>query len=121
MRMLTAKVALLATLVAGISVGAETPSLEALGVQLRAMRDSAASGPARAACAADLRSLIGVHQDRLRAALGEPDFIDLVTGEWAYLLSSPRPPTVLGGGHPELHLQFDAARRVVDAQCHRAR
>lgn len=117
----TRQLVLLATLSACAGTGTAASLLDSLGTELRALRALPAGEATHAACPEHLEALRGIHQSDVRSALGSPDFIDAAQSRWTYVLSSPRKGNTLGGGHPELHLAFDAAHTVVDARCVRAR
>src|SRR5262245_3939780 len=111
----------LLALVAIAAANAQTPaSLESLAQQLQQLRGLERGSPSRASCPEDTSALVGLSQDAVRHALGEPDFVQ-GPGKWTYFLSSPLRQGQLGGGFPELSFTFGAQALVAEVTCHYAR
>jgi hypothetical protein len=94
--------------------------LESLAQQLRQLRALERGAPSRAACPEDTGAFVGLNQDVVHRALGEPDFVQ-GPSKWTYFLSSPLRQGQRGGGFPELSITFGAQAVVVEVTCHYAR
>ena len=108
-----------AAVMAGANAQVPAP-LESLAQQLQQLRALERGAPSRASCPEDTRGLVGLRQDAVHRALGEPDFLQ-GPSKWTYFLSSPLPQGQLGGGFPELTFTFNAQAVVAEVTCHYAR
>jgi len=99
----------------------QTPSsaLDSLGRELRELRALPAGAPSKANCPRDSKQLVGLNRTEIRAALGEPDYIEEPT--WTYIFTSPVPAGQFGGGFPELSMAFGGSGQVVNVACRYSR
>jgi hypothetical protein len=103
------------------AANAQPPApLESLAQQLQQLRALERGAPSRASCPEDTSPFVGLSQDAVRQALGEPDFVQ-APGKWTYFLSSPLVQGQRGGGFPELSFTFGAQTLVAEVTCHYAR
>jgi hypothetical protein len=104
-----------------LSANAQEPALlESLAQQLQQLRALERGAPSRASCPEDTGALVGLSQESLRRALGEPDSAQ-APSKWMYVLSSPRPQGQRGGGSPTLSFTFSAQGLVAEVTCYYAR
>lgn len=96
--------------------------------KLKYVRSLPAGTGTRFSCPSDLRGLLGMKLERIRAMWGEPDFVDdgksgigsRPDPRWTYFIGSPV-PLAFGGGFPQLSLHYDDKGYVTDVDCSYAR
>lgn len=111
---------LLVAIVPGMAATAAS-LIESLAAQLHELRALPMATATKAECPSGIRSLIGLNQEKVRGALGEPDVIDASKNRWGYFFTSPIPLGQRGGGFPQLVFVFGSSRTVVDISCRYAR
>jgi hypothetical protein len=102
------------------ALGASPTLLEKLAEQLQHARQLPEGSATRYHCPEHTAELIGIAKQSVEDALGKPDYIGNER-DWSYFFTSPRPPTQLGGGFPELTFYFDKSDKTSRVTCYLSR